>query len=110
MNIGLFDVGRGISAAGTTQATATLLINSVCVLSTVAANSGVLLQTGVVGSYQVVYNGGANAVRVYPPVGFQINNLAANTGHILAPNTSCQYFTVTDATGTTPQIIGNLSA
>lgn len=104
------DVTRGISAAGTTQATATLLISGVSVLGTVASGSGVLLQTGGVGTTQIVYNGGANAVNVYPPIGLKINGIAANGPHILAPNTTCQYWTVTDSAGTTPQIVAILSA
>lgn len=104
------DVARSISAAGTTQATATLLINAINVLDTVTSGSGVILQLAGVGTSQTVYNGGANAVRVYPPVGMQINGLTANSAHILAPNTTCQYYTVTDTSGTTPQIIALLSA
>ena len=49
-----------------------------------AASAGVLLpQTGV-GDDIAVVNGGANAGRVYPPAGHQINNLAANAGYSLA--------------------------
>ena len=110
MNLQTQDVGRGISAAGTTQGTATLLINGVNFLGTVAASSGVILQTSGVGTSQIVYNGGANAVSVYPPVGFKINGLATNSAHVLGTNTTCEYWTVTDSSGTTPQIIANLSA
>jgi len=106
MNLGTQDIGRSISAAGTTQATATLLINGICLLTTVAASSGVLLNANAgTGSSQVVYNGGANPVKVYPPVGYAINGLTTNGAHVLATNTTCIYFVVSDT-----QIIGNLSA
>lgn len=110
MNTNIQDVTRSISAAGTTQGTATLLFSGISVLGTVAASSGVILQTAGVGTSQIIYNGGANPVNVYPPSGLKINNLAANSPHVLATNTACQYWTVTDSTGTTPQIIAILSA
>ncbi len=81
----------GISAAGTTQGTATLLTTAYNGITTAAANSGVLLKTGVAGESQSVYNGGANPVKVYPPTGAHINQLAANAAHVLAVNTSCEY-------------------
>lgn len=105
MNIGPFDVGRAITATGTTQATAQLVINTVAVVTTTASGTGVLLQTCQVGTPQYVYNGGANALSVYPPVGYQINGLSANSPHLLAPNTTCLFVTVSST-----QLIGLLSA
>lgn len=110
MNLGQLDVGRSISAAGTTQATATLLINGVSPVTTVASGAGVILYQAIIGATQVVFNGGANPVNVYPPVGYKINNLTVNGPHVLGTNTACIYVTIADSTATTPQIIGILSA
>ena len=98
--------GLLVVAAGTTQATATLLINGMNGILTAAANSGVILNLNSgTSDTQVVYNGGANAVKVYPPVGSKINGLPTNTGMTLAPATSCAFFFMSDT-----QIVGVLSA
>ncbi len=59
------DAATGVSAAGTTQGTATELT---------AADSEL-----------------TNAVKVYPPTGMKINALAANAPMLLATNTGCLY-------------------
>lgn len=105
MNYSTQDVGIGISAAGTTQATARLLINGINKISTAAASSGVILQTADIGTSQIVFNGGANPVNVYPPVGYSINSLPANSPAIIAPNTVCEFWTTSSST-----LIANLSA
>lgn len=98
--------GLNVVAAGTTQATATELINGLNGITTAAANSGVILSPVLSTSdCQVVYNGGANAVNVYPPVGSRINALTANGAMVLAPNTACQFWFLSDT-----RIIGILSA
>ena len=81
----------GISAAGTVQGNATALTTVCNGITTAAAGSGVRLRAGSTGEWQTVYNGGANAVNVYPPSGANINQLAANVPHILATNTACQF-------------------
>ena len=105
MNQGTQDVGVAISAAGTTQATATLLINGICWITTAAAGSGVVLFPGTVGSSQTVYNAGANAVKVYPTSGAQINALGTNNAMTLSPNTVCHFWNLSSV-----QQIGVLSA
>tara|TARA_R110000868_G_scaffold335787_2_gene596651 strand:- start:3649 stop:4014 length:366 start_codon:yes stop_codon:yes gene_type:complete len=82
------DVNSAVSAAGTTQATATAINAGNVVVTTAAASSGVILPSGVIGDDLGILNLGANAVTVYPPVGEQINALSANTGFLLAPNTA----------------------
>lgn len=72
----------GISAAGTTQATATALSNWWNVVTTVASGSGVALMSGV---SMVVSNRGTNPLAVYPPSGGQIESLATNSPFMLAP-------------------------
>ena len=73
-----------ISAAGTTQGTATALTASNNVITTAAASSGVILTNSEIGDEYAILNIGANAVTVYPPTSGQINNLAANSGFLLA--------------------------
>ena len=111
MNLGSLDVGAGTTAAGTTQATAQLIIHGLSRVTTVASGAGVILQNrstdfpGATGAPQVVFNGGANTLKVYPPVGYQINNLTANLPLLLPVNTAVIFWTVS-----TSQIIGILSA
>lgn len=86
------DVGTGIAASGTTQATATSLTNATNVLSTVSAGSGcVLLSTAGVGDEQLVFNGGLNAVKIYPPSGMKINSLPTDTAVYLGTNSTCRF-------------------
>jgi hypothetical protein len=74
-------VATALTAAGTTQATALALGPlSVSMIGTCAAGAGVILLTGAPGDQTLVYNGGANACLVYPPVGAKINSLATNGG------------------------------
>lgn len=83
----------GISAAGTTQATATILRAQYSDVSTVTSGSGVALSNQMSpGRIQTVFNSGANALKIYPPyVGgnglFGINALAVNGSITLATNT-----------------------
>jgi hypothetical protein len=91
------DVATAITAAGTTQATATALAAAKNYVSTTAASTGVLLPQGNGGDIVFVYNGGANTLAVYPPVGSQINNLAANTAVSVATLKSA-YFEYASAT------------
>lgn len=94
-----------VTAAGTTQGTATALTADINFISTAPANSGVILYAGTKGDSQIVYNGGANPVLVYPPTGSKINQVSANTGVVLPTNTFCEYFIVSST-----QIIADLSA
>lgn len=98
--------GLLVTAAGSTQGTATLLINGMNGVLSAAAGTGVILNANSLTSdCQVVYNGAANAVKVYPPVGSKINGLPTNTAMTLATNSACQFFFLSDT-----QIIGVLSA
>ena len=99
------DVNAAVSAAGTDQAGATELTNCLNSVTTVAASSGVRLYAGSAGDWQLVYNAGANPLRVYPFTGAKVNQLAANSPHVLAINTGCVYFTLSST-----QIVGVLSA
>lgn len=99
------DVGDGLSAAGTDQSGATSLTNALNYVSTVASGAGVILYAGSTGDCQLVYNAGANALRVYPPSGARINAMVTNTAHILATNTACEYWFIKPT-----QLVGVLSA
>ena len=55
MNAGTQDVSPSLTATGTTQATALLLINGIANIGTVASGSGVLLFSGNPGTTQTVY-------------------------------------------------------
>jgi hypothetical protein len=86
------DAATGISAAGTTQGTATALANADNLVGTVAAGSGVVLSASTTGGdEQTVYNSGANALKVYPPLNAAINQLAANAPMLLAVHTACKF-------------------
>lgn len=96
----------GISAAGTTQATATTLRAQDSEVTTVASGAGVVLNPLFAPSEEMtVFSTGANALKIYPPSGMQINNLPANTAMSLSPNTGVLFHCVS-----TTRIIGILSA
>ena len=100
------DIATSVSAAGTTQGTATELTASDSEITTVAAGSGVILSSTLsAGDGQSVFNAGANAVKVYPPTGMQINALSTNAPMLLATNTGCLFKCVSST-----RIFGVLSA
>ena len=105
MNAGTQDISPSLTATGTTQATALLLFNGMNDIGTAASGSGVLLFPGNPGTSQMVYNAGANAVKIYPTSGAQINGLGTNNGMLLAPNTGCRFENLTST-----QTVGFLSA
>lgn len=81
-----------ISAAGTTIADATQLTASTNLLSTVAAGAGVLLVNGMVNDEVEIYNGGANACKVYPPTSSQaLNQLSVGTAVSLPSVTAAKF-------------------
>ena len=75
------NAANNLTAAGTTQATALLLPSDVNRFTTVAASSGTILPPMNAGDWTVIYNGGANALAVYPPVGGVINQGATNAAY-----------------------------
>ena len=87
------DVATGLTATGTNQATAYEVTTAKAAFSTVSASTGAVLDNQAVGGdEQMIYNGGANALTVYPPSGAKINGLATNAGMLLATNTACEFF------------------
>ena len=77
----------GLTATGASQATALALPADVCKFTTVAAGTGCIIPPCNAGDSGSVFNGGANALLVYPPVGGQMNSLAVNAGYSLATAT-----------------------
>ena len=74
-------IASGLTATGTTNANALALSQAINQFSTVAAGTGAILPTfAVPGDVVEIYNGGANALLVYPPVLGQINALTVTTG------------------------------
>ena len=91
MKGGATGAGTSLTAAGTTQATATPVRNSTNQFSTVAPGSGVMLGIVPVGGSVTIYNDGANVLRVYPPLGGQIAGAGANGAVTLAAGASGTY-------------------
>lgn len=90
------DINSAVSAAGTTQGTATALQASINSVTTVAASSGVILPATEIGDDVWVYNGTAtNALTVYPDSGATINQLSSNFGVQLAPYTGAMFKRIT---------------
>lgn len=77
-------VSATVSAAGSTQGTATSLTSDFNVVTTVSANTGVKLPNPSAGRTVIVVNKGANALRVYPDTSDIIDALSANV-HISVP-------------------------
>ena len=100
------DTATAISAAGTTQGTATELKAADNEITTVGAGAGVVLSSKLAaGDTQTVFNAGANAVKIYPPSGMKINALTANAAMTLATNTGCLFKCVSST-----RVFGVLSA
>lgn len=84
-------VAATVSAAGTTQGTATALTADLNVITTAAANSGVLV-TVAPGKLVTIINRGANAVKVYPSTGASFDALAANASITVPVNGFLELF------------------
>lgn len=87
------DVATGLTATGTTQAGALEVTSAKNAFTTVAALSGAVLDSkAAAGDTQLIYNGGLNDLRVYPPLGAQINALGANAAMLLPIKTACEFY------------------
>ena len=76
-------VSATLSAAGTTQGTATAITSTVTFITTAAAGTGVILPAPDLGTKATIVNHGANAVNIYPAVGHTIDNGSANAPLVL---------------------------
>ena len=92
-------VATGISAAGSTQGTATALITDFNVVSTVISGAnGVALPTALAGYRITVFNTSANALNVYPLGNGIINSAAANVAFSLPAGDRLDFLCTTTAT------------
>jgi hypothetical protein len=80
-------VATGLTATGSTQATALALPADINQFTTVAASTGTILPAMNPGDSVNIYNKGANALSVYPPVGGAINAVATNGAYSVATAT-----------------------
>ncbi len=80
-----------VSAAGSTQGTATVLSSDVNIATTVGASQGVQLPVAVAGMRVTVINKGANTLSVYPATGASIDAIAVNTAQSLVANGMLEY-------------------
>ncbi len=100
------DIAAGLTATGTTQGDAYPVTTGKAAFSTVASGAGAVLTASASGGdSQVLYNGGANPLKVYPPSGARINNAPVNGAVTLATHTGCEFHCMT-----TSQWFGVLSA
>ncbi len=98
-------VNSAITAAGTTQGTATAIVADVNIVTTATSAQGVILYNGVLGDSQEIFNNTNTDIRVYPPLGGKVNQLTTNAGFVLAPQTSVEVKKMTST-----QWVGYLSA
>lgn len=80
-------VASGLTAAGNSQATALALPADYNQFTTVAASTGTILPAMNPGDEVTIFNKGANALSVYPPVGGAINSVATNGAYSVATAT-----------------------
>lgn len=83
---GLLGSSATVSAAGTNQATGTVLTADVTVIGTAAAGTAVVMVNANGGRTAIVVNRGANPVLVYPAVGHQFDGLGVNAAITLPVN------------------------
>lgn len=88
-------VATGLVAAGATQATALVLEVGWNEVDTVPLNTGVMIPPLGVGLASTVFNEGANPLKVYPPVGGQIDALGVNVAYSLAASKMQSLFQLT---------------
>lgn len=84
----------GLTAQGASQITALPLTGVYNVFSTVAASTGAILPFAPTGGEEtevMVRNAGANALSVYPPVNYKINNGTVNASVSIAAGSSSRF-------------------
>jgi len=77
-------VNDAVTAAGSTQATATQLESEWNVITSGIVNTGVVLDGFNVGVTTTVFNASGTAKNIYPPAGMKIDALATNAAYSLA--------------------------
>jgi hypothetical protein len=74
-----------IAAAGASAGNATAITSSFTYVTTAPSNTGVILKNAGGQPETVIYNGGANTLKVYPATSEKINNGTATTGALSVP-------------------------
>ena len=88
-----YGVTTGVTAAGSTQGTATALTRPITVVSTVSSGAnGIILPTVPAGTRIIIVNTSANALNVYPPTSAIINSAAANAAYSQPAGARLEYF------------------
>jgi len=93
---GSFIVGvdASVTAAGTTQGTATALTKTYNIVNTATANQGVKLPDAVTGTRVTVFNSTSATIKVYPSTNESINDLTANAALSLGPEKGRDFIAV----------------
>lgn len=91
-NYVIVGANSSITAAGTTQGTATQLARSINVVTSVPASSGVKLPVAEAGMRIIVRNSTSTALNVYPNTGAAIEPALANAPYTLNATTSMEFF------------------
>ncbi len=88
-------VANALTATGTLQTDAYAINAAVAEFSTVGSGSGAILPSCEISDEVIAYNGGANALKIYPDVGSRINQLSANAAVTVAPSTTILFKHIT---------------
>jgi hypothetical protein len=88
------DVANALVAAGTTRADALALQGRINRVTTAAASTGVILPTMNIGDTTILFNDGANAIKVYAPGSVTIDAVAGATGVTLTNAKRCAYLMI----------------
>lgn len=94
-----YGVSPSVSAAGTTQGTATSITRPISVVSTVTAavSDGVIMPTATAGTRIIIINTSAATLKVYPATSGQINALGTNAAYSMSAGSRLEFI----ATSTT---------
>ena len=87
-------VGNALTAAGTTRADALALTAAVNNITTAGLNTGAVLPASAtigVGGHVIIYNAGANPIKVYGAGSDTIDGTAGSTGVTLTNSKRCEY-------------------
>lgn len=97
-------VATGLVATGTVQGDALVLTKNWNEIDTTPVNSGVAISSLGVGLATTVFNQGANSLKVYPPIGGQIDALGINSPYALAASKMQLLFQLTATQWRTTQL------
>ena len=96
-----FGVNNSVTAAGFTQAGATLLGHTINIVTTVDPGTGVRLPEALIGYRVIIRNNSSNDLLVYPGLGARIGSGVVDDPITLQPETALEYFcTVSAISGT----------